>query len=460
MESCALYLRVSTEEQAGEGHASLDVQRLRCEEYAARHGWIVAEVYHEAESAFGNGHGRAAFKAMVAGATTGRFSHVVVFNASRFSRTAFETLQVVEQLRRAGVQVHSTAEDLTNFLMLGIQAVINEVESRRISERVKPSLQHMAAQGLWPRGHPRPFGFQFAPDKILRHDPIEAPRVRELFERYYAGSSLSRLVAECKASGKGPVGLTSMRWLLRNPLYAGRIHWNGVTYPGKHDPIVEPSLFDRVQEMMIGRYQHHEPAVWDYAIAGLLKCWCGYRMYLERRKGRRPLFVCHSKGRAERYHQQIDAEWAETTVRAALGKLTMEAQSIETIIAEAERQHQERAGQSGAQRAELQRRLNSYRDRQERLTDYLLDGTVARDVYLREMPRLESEIASLERHLAALPPQVAFDAAPLRSALERLPELLRTTEPTILHEALRLFVEHIIATNNPPRLEIVWAGRA
>jgi hypothetical protein len=80
-------------------------------------------------------------------------------------------------------------------------------------------------------------------------------------------------------------------------------------------------------------------------------------------------------------------------------------------------------------------------------------------VYLRETRRIESEIASLEQELASLPSPVAFDPAPLRAALERLPSLLETTKPMVLHEALRLFVERIEATA-VGRLDIVWAGNA
>lgn len=465
MDSCALYLRVSSDEQAGEGHASLDVQRLRCQEYAERHGWPVVEVYSEAESAF-NGDCRLEFQRMVAGASAGKFQHVIVFSASRFSRRAAETLQVVEQLRHAGAQVHSTAEDLTNFLMLGMQAVINEVESRRISERVKPSLQHMAEQGLWPRGHPRPCGFQFAPDRILRHDPVEAATVRSLFARYYEGASLGQLAREGKATGHGPSTITGLRWILRNALYAGRIHWNGEVYAGKHEPIVDPPLFDRVQEMMTGRYQHHEPAILNYAIAGLLKCGtCGAGLVLERGRGakRRDMFICRKD--RQQWHMQVPAADAEAAVRDAIAGLTVHPDSLDTIISEAASQYQQQHASLRQQREELGGAAAKAKARLDRLTEYLLDGTVSREAYLQQQPRLGAELASVEARIAALPSPKPFDPAPLRAAIARMPGLLKEAPPAAVHEALRLFIQRIEARVPSGRvpwredyLRIVWAG--
>ncbi len=465
MDTCCLYLRVSSEEQAGEGHVSLDVQRLRCQEYAARHSWSVAAVYQDVESAF-NGDSRLDFQRMVADATAGKFQHVIVFNASRFSRRAAETLQVVEQLRRGGAQIHSTAEDLTNFLMLGIQAVINEVESRRISERVKPSLQHLAEQGLWPRGHPRPFGFQFAPDRILRHHPTEAAAVRSLFEQYYAGASLGKLARTGKKAGHGPTTITGLRWVLRNPLYAGRIRWVGHIYPGKHEPIVDSALFDRVQDMMAGRFQHQEPAIRDYAIAGLLKCGkCGAGLVLERgrHRGRRDLFICRKDRSA--WHMQVPATEAEGIIRDALGRLSVDTVSLDVIQAEAARQYKDRHAHITELRRELNKTAAVAKERLDRLTNYLLDGTVSREVYLQQQPRLATELSQVEQQLAAMPALVPFDPAPLRVAVARMPELLKTAPPAAVHEALRLFIQrieaHVPSGRAPWRedyLRIVWAG--
>ena len=468
MDTCALYLRVSTDEQAGEGHASLDVQRLRCQEYADAHGWPVAEVYMEAESAFNNGACRPEFQRMVRDATAGKFQHVIVFNASRFSRRATETLGVYDQLERAGVQVHSTAEGLGNFLMRGIQAVINEEQSRRISEGVKPSLQHLAEQGFWPRGHPRPFGFQFAPDRILRHDPTEAPTIRTLFRQYYEGASLGKLAAMGRATKYGPATVTGIRWILRNPLYAGRIRWNGEVYPGKHEAIVEATLFDRVQEMLTGRYQHHEPAIRDYAIAGLLKCGkCGAGLVLERRRGagRRDLFVCR-KDRQD-WHMQVPASEAEATVRAAIAALSLNPESLDVLLAEAATQFEQQHAQVKQQRVELERQQRTARERQDRLTTFLLDGTITRETYLRQQPRLEQAFATVARELAALPVPKPFDPVPLRAAVKRMPELIRTGAPAAVHEALRLFLARVEAYVPPGRaawrddcLRLVWQATA
>ena len=462
MDSAGVYLRVSSEEQASEGHVSLAVQRQRCAEYAERFSWPVVEVYSESESAFST-EIRPVFERLVIDALAGRFQHVIVFNASRFSRRAAETLTVVERLRRGGVTVHSTSEDLANFLMVGIQAVINEVESRRISERVKPAFQHMAERGLWPRGHPRPAGFQFAPDRVLRHDAVEAPVVRSLFERYAKGESLSQLATWQRTRGHSPCTVTGVRFLLRNPLYAGLIHWNGKTYPGQHAPIVDPALWERVQEMLTGRYQHQQPAILEYAVAGLLTCGrCGARLGIKRRRHSYDVFFCHNEACTSMH---VPALQADAAVRAAVAQLTAAPGALDVLVAEAEAQHNARTGSHAQQRGQLQRAATTARRRAGRLLELLLDGTVSREIYLTQQPQLEETAAAAERELAALPAPVRFDGAPLRSAVARMPALLASGAPAAVHEALRLFLVRVEAHVprghvrwRDDRLRMVWAG--
>jgi site-specific DNA recombinase len=83
-EPAAIYLRVSTDEQAQDGHVSLDVQRLRCQEYAQRHGMVIVAEYVDVESAY-EGR-RLQFQQMLQDAEAGRFRHIIVFRADRFSR--------------------------------------------------------------------------------------------------------------------------------------------------------------------------------------------------------------------------------------------------------------------------------------------------------------------------------------------------------------------------------------
>ena len=48
---------------------------------------------------------------------------------------------------------------------------------------------------------------------------------------------------------------THLQRLLRNPYYMGIVRYRGVLYPGKHEPLVDPETWQKVQELL-ERPQH------------------------------------------------------------------------------------------------------------------------------------------------------------------------------------------------------------
>src|SRR6185369_28717 len=84
-----------------------------------------------------------------------------------------------------------------------------------------------------------------------------------LYERYLALGCVSKLHTELLAqgiaskrrlSGRGvssggvPYSRGALYELLKNRLYLGEISYRGEVYPGQHEPIVERSLWERVQQ--------------------------------------------------------------------------------------------------------------------------------------------------------------------------------------------------------------------
>ena len=42
-------------------------------------------------------------------------------------------------------------------------------------------------------------------------------------------------------------------YLLKNPVYIGKIKWRDVVYDGQHDPIVSEVLFEKAREVLDDR---------------------------------------------------------------------------------------------------------------------------------------------------------------------------------------------------------------
>ena len=71
--------------------------------------------------------------------------------------------------------------------------------------------------------------------------------------------------------------------ILTNQFYLGRFYYMGQLWPGKHQPLVSPELFDRVQTVMNCRLRHRHTKTWrPFAFTGLMKCGhCGMSVTAE-----------------------------------------------------------------------------------------------------------------------------------------------------------------------------------
>lgn len=114
---------------------------------------------------------------------------------------------------------------------------------------------------MWMGGYP-PLGYEVKHRK-LQVLPDEAEAVRHIFARYVRLKSVSALSAELKAScipskvhqhSNGEIGggtefsRRALFHLLRNRIYIGEIAPKKQSYPGQHEPIIDLSVFERVQQ--------------------------------------------------------------------------------------------------------------------------------------------------------------------------------------------------------------------
>lgn len=273
----AIYLRVSSAAQAGAGHVSLEVQRETCERYCSARGWSVVATDVDTES--GSKITREGYQRVLELARAGAIDAIVIFHSSRFGRDTVEFLQRWKELKTLDVALHSTSEDLSSYVISGIFALLAENEARVLASRVSPAKRHKASQGYW-LGH-APFGT--VNDKgILRPGPL-FDLVRLAFELTADGVP-SREVNRRLNAALAPswLHLTTVRKMLRNPVYVGRVVWDGVDVTARWAPMIDPDLFERAGARMTRRYRERAALSPSYPfwIVGLAHCArCGTRMH-------------------------------------------------------------------------------------------------------------------------------------------------------------------------------------
>jgi site-specific DNA recombinase len=148
---------------------------------------------------------------------------------------------------------------LTLNVLLSFAQFEREVTGERIRDKIAASKR----KGMWMGGN-LPLGYDVKHRQLVVNE-AEAETVRYLFQRYAELGTVATLQADLKqrgivskvwtsSSGKTRGGLGYSRgalyYLLRNPIYIGRIAHRGASYDGQHPGIVPQDLWEQVQAML------------------------------------------------------------------------------------------------------------------------------------------------------------------------------------------------------------------
>ena len=185
-----------------------------------------------------------------------------------------------------------------------------QFERELASERTKDKLFQRAQKGLW-NGGTVPFGYKANKAK-LSIDKNAAKIVREVYQTYVEACSVNALFRRLRTKGIY-FSKNRLYYLLRNPIYVGKIRYHNKSYPGQHEPIISEKLFDRAQSKHIKKTRLLRMYKY-YLLAGLVKCKeCGYSMT-----------PCHSnkytKGKMKRYYyyrclKTFKGDWKDCNTR-------------------------------------------------------------------------------------------------------------------------------------------------
>jgi site-specific DNA recombinase len=307
-----MYLRVSTKDQAGRGGEaegfSIPAQREACLRKADSLGvQIVDEFVDAGESA--RSANRPELKRMLKYVAEHRVSTVIVHKVDRLARNRVDDVEINLELTKAGAQLVSCSENIdetpSGMLLHGIMSSIAEFYSRNLATESRKGMLQKAKGGGTVNA--APFGYlntrTRTPEgrevRIVALDPDRAHWVPWIFEHYATGDWTASMIRDellkhgvttlPKPSRPGaPIALSHVHGILRNRYYAGVVTFEGVEYPGKHEPLVSEQLFARVQQVREARRQSGEkPRVHSHYLKGSLYCGnCGEPLTFEQSRNR------------------------------------------------------------------------------------------------------------------------------------------------------------------------------
>lgn len=291
----AIYVRVSTMEQAEEGY-SLDEQIEKLSKYCEIKGWYIYKIYKDGGFSGANTD-RPGLSDMIKDAKQQNFDTVLVYKLDRLSRSQKDTLYLIEDIlgknNIAFVSLNENFDTSTAFgkAMIGILAVFAQLEREQIRDRLLMGKVGRARSGKAMAWGIPPFGYILPESNREKYEivPVQAEIVKKIYNDYLAGKLVSKICEELNASGhigKGkPWVHANMKRTLTNPVYAGYISYRGEVFEANHEPIVSKKTFDLVQEQIEIRqeraYQKNNnprPFQAKYLLSGLMKCGvCGAR---------------------------------------------------------------------------------------------------------------------------------------------------------------------------------------
>ncbi|PWB89702.1 recombinase family protein [Methylocystis sp. MitZ-2018] len=268
---CAIYTRKSSDEGLEQEFNSLDAQREACEAYivSQRHaGWVgLSEMYDDGGLSGGTME-RPALKRLLEDVRARKVQIIVVYKVDRLTRSLADFAKIVDILDAHNASFVSVTQQFNTTTSMG-RLTLNmllsfaQFEREIAGERIRDKIAASKRKGMWMGGNV-PLGYDVKDRKLIVNEEVAAT-VRTIFRRYAELGSVTLLKSEldrqgvvskrragaggCLAGGK-PFSRGALYLMLQNRIYRGEIVHQAAAYPGQHDAIIDPDLWQVVQHSL------------------------------------------------------------------------------------------------------------------------------------------------------------------------------------------------------------------
>ncbi|WP_198549870.1 recombinase family protein [Macrococcoides caseolyticum] len=379
MKTIGLYCRVSTNEQMEQGYSLEMQEKLLIEEVVTNYPGYAYECYVDGGISGKNMTDRPEMQRLLKDVNDGKLNMVMSWKFSRISRSQTDQHIFADTLKRNGVHYRALAEGIdtkndeeSSDILMTIFGLQSSLERKTLIKNTKMGISAKASKGEPISG--RAFGYDLMINQQTRKseliiNPYEANIVRQMFDMYLnKDMGLKAITNHLNKSGyktiRGrPFSVFTTKYMLQNPLYKGMIrhhtntNWNVKKsrrdrhpddiklYDGKHEAIIDPVVFDKVQEKFATRsFQPGRPASNDFYLRGLISCpGCGQKMvcrrtYYKRKDGSRTMkkyYICslfNRSGSSVCSSHSIRSEVVEDIVKSHLSVLMNQQHVIDKIV--------------------------------------------------------------------------------------------------------------------------------
>lgn len=407
------YRRVSTEMQREEGF-SLEAQSLRLDAFAESQGWTIVDDYAD-EGFSAKNTDRPALKRMISDMKKGKFDVILVYRLDRFVRSVTDLHNLLQLMDKYEVMFKSSTEPFdtttaTGRMFITIVATMAQWERETIAERVYENMLKRSEQGLR-NGAAAPYGYDLIEGKLIKNTE-EAKWVPFMYEQYRSHGSQNiakKLNAHGVKTKKGePWSDFSVRYVLTNPIYSGKIRWNHRSLAkGKltgedvirdydqedFEPLVSVEMFEESQKLIKQRSTQAFRSDNHYPFSGVGRCAkCGKNFTGSKRErisgGEYRFYKCQGRFRFGTCDVQAIAE--ESIERAFIESLTTTFVDIDVP----------EDNKVNVDIADIEQQLKKLQNKKDRTKELYIDGDISKKEYKKRNDEISNQELELGKFIS------------------------------------------------------------
>ena len=327
---------------------------------------------------------------------------LVVWALDRLSRSLADAVPIFEKLRDAGRGFVCVRQDYLSTqgamarFTLNQTILVAQLEREMTSERVKAKMVWIAEKGKVPIGK-LPLGYRrrAGVKNEVEPDPETVPIAQKIFDDF-----LAQITPSIDIRRKYHLSKDQLYRMLRNPIYIGKIKYDGKVYQGQHEGIIDPEVWKNVNALLPGERRAPRPnrQIYKYLLQGLVLCKCGRRMIPYSTKRGEKRYFYYKCGDTLDCKFAVNAERLDETVLEEVKRIVMDPEYVRERWNEYRR---EKAEREDAQRGVIQKSEREIAKAEQEVSNIdrlFIQGVISAEnaAHFNEM------LASARAHLAEL----------------------------------------------------------
>jgi site-specific DNA recombinase len=469
MRKAAIYIRVSTQEQAMEGY-SIGAQKDRLMSYCKAKDWLIHDIYIDGGYS-GSSLDRPAMQKLIS--EIEKVNVVLVYKLDRLSRSQKDTLHLIEEVFLPAnvdfVSMNESFDTGTSFgrAMIGILSVFAQLEREQIKERSLMGRIERAKEGLFHGGPFYPIGYDYEDGKLVINE-YEAMQVREIYDMYIGGAGDDKIAQTLQEKGYTNrygswKSTSSIRSVLSSDVYLGIIRYKGVVTENAHEPIITPEQFEEAQAIRERKRKIYKKVfVSNSLLQGFLYCGnCGARYYVKHNRGDLRYYTCYSRGKTARHmikdpnckNKNWNVTKLDPIIEGEIKKLAFDKNYFKELLKKetaSKRQPIEETKIIQKKIDDLDRQIN-------RLMDLYQKETMPLDMVSERIEKLYQEKKALSKQLSEVKEDASidFDTEGVMAILSDIPMVWDIADMEQKRHIMRSLIDRIII--NGEDIDIHWS---